>query len=172
MGGPALAELGRDIEEHAAGSESLRIESACVEDGLPGRARLARPISGRVVFGLELRAGEVLAVIACAADVGQDVAGAVVERDERRVMEVLATERVDPRSVAGPDPQASEQVRRCPRLEVRCDHGCREPFLRELLGPPVERRDHRVAASLDRGIRSQDRLELAADLPGEMRGLV
>ena len=43
-----------------------------------------------------------------------------------------------------------------------------EPALGEPLGPPVERRDDAVAAALEVGVRAQDRLELAPDLPREV----
>ena len=56
-------------------------------------------------------------------------------------------------------------------LRVRGDHRGREPPLGLVLGVPIERRDHGVAAGVDRRAVADDRVELAADLPRELRRL-
>ena len=78
------------------GVSALGVERRRVQDRLERRAGLPRAVAGRVVLGLELAAGQVVAGVAGAADVGQHVAGPVVERDERAVVEVLAAQRADP----------------------------------------------------------------------------
>jgi hypothetical protein len=74
---PVLAaiELGRDVEQEAARREPLGVERSGVQDGLPCRAGVSGAITGDVVLGFELAAGEVVAAIACAAGIRQDVAG-------------------------------------------------------------------------------------------------
>ena len=139
---PAAPELVGDVEEEAARRQALRVERAGVDDRLPGRARLADAVAGGVVLGLELAARHGVAVVAGAPDVRPDVAGPVVDRDERPVVEVLAAEGVDPGPIRGADLQARQERRgRLPR-EVRGDRAGGEPLLGELLGAPVERRDH------------------------------
>ena len=98
---PAAAEVGRDVEQEAARRQRPLVERRGVDDRLERRARLPER-RRRVVLRLELPALEVLAVVAAAADVGEDVAGPVVQRDERAVVEVLVPEVVDPAPVDRP----------------------------------------------------------------------
>src|SRR6185369_1852271 len=102
--------LGRDVEQEAAGGQAVGVEGARVNDRLERRAGLARAVAGGVVLRLELRALQLVLVVAGAAGVGEDVAGPVVERDERAVVEVLAPEGVDPGSILRADLQVPEQT--------------------------------------------------------------
>ena len=166
---PAGCELVGDVEEEAARGQPLRVEGARVDDRLPRRARLPDAVAGGVVLRLELAARDRVAVVAGAPDVGADVAGPVVDRDQRPVVEVLAAEGVDPGPVRRADLQVSQERRGGLPREVRGDRAGGQPLLGELLGAPVERRDHRVAAGLDRRVGAEDLLELASDLPREVR---
>jgi hypothetical protein len=60
---PARAERRRDVEEEAARGQPLGIEGARVEDRRT-RTGLARAVAGGVVFRLELRARELVLVVA------------------------------------------------------------------------------------------------------------
>src|SRR4029078_7820481 len=95
---PVLApvELGRDVEQEAARCEPLGIERAGVEDRLPSRARLAGAIARDVVLGFELRACDVVARVAGAAHVREDVPGSVVERYERSGVQILSAQVAEP----------------------------------------------------------------------------
>ena len=165
-------ELGRDVEQQAARRQLVAVERAGVQDRLPRRARLPGAIAGDVELGLELGAGEVVAVVAGAAGVGEDVAGRVVHRDQRAVVQVLPAQGTDPRQVARRDLEALEQGGALRARQVGRDGGGGQPLLGELLRLPVEGRDDRVAPGLDgvRALVAEDPVELRLDLPGELRG--
>src|SRR6185369_16733397 len=95
----AVVELRRDVEEEAARRELAGVERARVQDRLPGGSGLAFAVAGDVVLRLELAARETVLVVARAAGVGDHVTGPVVERDEGRVVEVLAPQVGDPAEV-------------------------------------------------------------------------
>ena len=103
-----LAELGGDVEQDGARRQALLVERRRVQDRLPGRARLPVAVRDHVELGVELRAREVVARVAGAADVGDDVAGPVVDGDERAVVDVLVAEPVDPALVGGADLESLE----------------------------------------------------------------
>ena len=107
---PVLApvELGRDVEQQAARCQPFGIERRCVQDRLERGTGLACAVTGRVVLRLELAAGQVVARVPGATDVGQHVAGPVVHRDECAVVEVLAAQRTDPRPIGPADLEVLE----------------------------------------------------------------
>ena len=92
------------------GRQRAGFEGGRVEDRLERRAGLAGAVAGDVVLGLELRAGQVVAVVAGAAGVGQHVAGPVVEGDERPVVQVLAAQGPDPAPGRAGDLERLEQA--------------------------------------------------------------
>ena len=154
------------------GRQPLVVEGARVHDRLEGGTGLAQPVARRVVLRGELAAGQIVPRVSRAADVGEDVAGPIVERDECAVVEILATEGVDPAPVARRDLELGEEAVRLSGRQVRDDRCRGHPALGELLRLPVERRDDGVAAGVRRLRVTEDAIELAADLPGELAGLV
>ena len=145
---PVLAaiELGRDVEQEAARRQGVVVEGRGVDDRLPGRSRLARAGARGVVLRVELPARHRIAVVRGAAGVGEHVAGLVVDRDERRVVEILAAQGVDPGAIALADLVRVEDVLRLGRLQVGRDRRGSEPAFGLGLDVPVERRDDLVAA--------------------------
>ena len=164
-------ELGRDVEQQTARREVPLLERCRVDDRLARRTRLPVPVASDVVLGFEALRGEVVAVVPGAADVGEHVAGPVVERHERGVVEVLAAQRPDPATFAARDLELLEQLVAGAALEVRGDDGGSDPTLCQLLCPPVERGDDSIAGRREIDVlRRRSACELALDLPREMAG--
>ena len=103
--------------------------------------------------------------------VGEDLARAVVDDAGGGVVDVVATEGLDPGPLAARDAAALEDLVRV--LGVRDDRRRVHPLLHDALHPVVERRDDPVAARVDLlalGLAAQDLAQLRADLPHELRG--
>ena len=144
------------------------VEADEVVDRLECGAGLAPAIREHVELGLELLvAGQ---VEAGAAGIGVDLACPVVDRGERPVVDAGADQVLDPVLVG--DPEGLDIRGRV--LRVRALGACLRPLLGEALHPPVERRDDRVAAGVDRGAvvgergGAEDLAELVADLEHEL----
>ena len=127
-----------DVVEPAGCSEAELLHAGEVREELERRARLAKRDPGVVIVALHLRRVDVVVV---APDVGEDLAGRWIHRDERRVVHVIAVERVD----------------------VVLDL-----FLGQLLHVPVERRVDVIAAAVG-GLLAENVDELLAHAEGEMR---
>ena len=91
----AAAEIRRDVHEHRRRGDRAVLEADDVVDRLERGTGLAPPVGEHVELGLEqFRLGR--RVVGRGADVGQDLAGPVVDRDERAVVDVLAAKVLDP----------------------------------------------------------------------------
>ena len=154
---PARAERLLLVEEQGARRQPLRIDPRGVEDRLPGRARLSPGPADVVDLRRELR--RLLAVVAGRADVGEDVAGAVVLHDHGAVVEVGAAETTDPAGVAT-QLELSELLVELHQGQVGQDSAPLDDPLADLLGPHVQRGVDLVAATTDRLPITQDRLQL------------
>ncbi len=133
----AAAEVGGAVHEHVAGREGPVVDADDVVERLERRARLAEALRDDVVLRLELGSGR-RRVVARRADVRDDLAGLVVERDERPVADVLVLEVAHPRLVV----VEAEPFRELGRPRVmRCKGRHADPLLGRLLEPQVERRD-------------------------------
>ena len=167
--GVAAPEVGHDVHEHRARGQGLVIDADGVVDGLDRRAGLA-PAGGQdVVLGLELLGA--LGRVAGAADVGEHLAGPVVQYRGRCVVDVPAAQVEDPALLAGRDLarfQDAPGVARLGRPGRDID-----PLLGGLLHVPVERRGDPIAAGIDFGavgrmVGTDDVDESLADLPHEL----
>ena len=149
--------FGRDVHEHRGGRQRAVVDADRVVDRLDRRPGLAPAVGHDVELGLELLVA--LRRVAGAADVGEDLAGPVVDDAGRGVVDVVPAQAQDPvpsrwsGSCALAGPPRVVGVRR-PRRRV-------DPLLGGLLHRPVERRGHLVAAgvhlrAVGRGVRAQD----------------
>ena len=151
------------------GRQPLRIERGCVQDRLPGRAWLAGAVAGDVVLGLELaaRRGRRACSRHCRHTRARRRSGNRGPRAPRCADPCRAASRA-----TRVRPPGSSSVRIAslggPAGSVRRDGRRGEPLLGEPLRPPVERRRDPIAAALQVGVRPEDLLQLAADLPREL----
>ena len=166
----AVAEVGHDVHEHRARRDLLARDAGAVDDRLERRARLPPAVGEDVEPRLE-PLGRLGRVRVGRPDVGDDVAGLVVLRDERAVAQLLVAQVLHPRLVADLDRLGG----RLGILRVRDDRRRLDPLLGDPLHPPVEGARDVEAALLDLAARllarAQLRGELLADLPHEVVGL-
>ena len=93
--GVAAAEIGADVHEHVARGHGPVVDADDVVERLEGRARLPEALADDVVLGLEL--GTALRrVVLGRPDVGDELAGLVVDRDQGAVADVLVLEVAHP----------------------------------------------------------------------------
>ena len=97
IGTKLLPEVRRDVHEHRGRGERLVVDADGVVDRLDRRTRLAPAVGKDVELGLELLVA--LGRVAGRADVGEDVAGPVVDDRARRVVDVVAAQGEDPAPV-------------------------------------------------------------------------
>ena len=157
----ATTEVGRDVHQHVAGGERAVVDADGVVERLERRTRLAEALGHDVVLRLELRVVR-RRVVVRRADVGHDLAGLVVHRDERPVADVLVLEVAHPGGVLVEAEPAREPLR---VAVVRGDGRRLDPLLGDLLETPVEGRGDAEAAFLER--RAGRRVG-SADLPREL----
>ncbi len=168
----AVAEVRRDVHEHRRSGQGLVIDADQVVDRLDRRTRLAPAVGQDVELGLELPVA--LRRVARAADVGEDLARAVVDDARGGVVDVVAAQAQDPAVVLPGDPLGPQD-----RARIPCVRGAGrgvDVLLGDLLQAHVDRRRHVVAADVHLvagigGVRAQDLGEVLADLPHEMRRL-
>ena len=163
----AVAEVGDDVHEHRPGGDLPARDARAVDDRLERRAGLPPAVGEDVEPRLE-PLGRLGRVGVGRADIGDDVAGLVVLRDERAVAQSRVAQVLHPRLVALVD----RLGRRLGVLRVRDDRRRLDPLLGDPLHPPVERARDVEAALLDlvAGLLAPTQLrgQLLADLPHEV----
>ncbi len=146
------------------------IEAGRVDDRLPCRTGLPVSATGYVELRIELRRGQVIAVVAGAAHVGEDVAAARIDRDERPVVQVLAGQRLYPGAVLLE--ALFRDVAFALALRLVGDHRAGiDVALCQALSVHVERGDDLVAATVGRGAIGKELVELRLHVPDEVRCL-
>jgi hypothetical protein len=166
------AEIGRGIHQHRARGHRLVVERGQVVERLERRPRLAETAADDVVLRLELLVA-LGRVVVRAADVGDQLTGLVVDGDEGAVVDVLATEILDPLGKGAGKPEGLVAGGRI--LVVRDESGGLDPLLGDLLDAGIEGRGDPQATGLeDRAGRDPDPADLVGQLgldrPDEMRG--
>ena len=168
-GRPAAAEVGRHVHQHRRRGECAVVDAGHVVDRLEGRPGLAPAGLQDVPFRVELLVG-VGVVVVGAADVGEDLAGPVVEGRQRAVVEVLAAQVGHPGGVRDADLLGvALRIRRAGQDRHRLD-----PLLGRLLHRVVEGGDDPVTARLERCaglglLAAEDAGQLVADAQDEVR---
>ena len=159
VGDEAPPEVGHDVHEHRRRGHRPVVDPDRVVDRLDRRSGLAPAVGQDVELGLERRVAG--AGVAGRADVGEDLAGPVVDHGRRAVVDVLALEVLEPAAVGLRDLQVLEVA--LGALEVGRPGRGVDPLLGRALHRHVERRRDVVAAGVDllarrrRSVRAEDR---------------
>ena len=153
VGRVAAPEVRADVHQHRAGGDGLVVDADRVVERLERRSGLAIAVADDVELRLEVLLAR-RGVVVRAADVGDQLAGLVVDRHERAVVEVLALEVGHPRlELLEPE----RLGRRRHVLLVRDDGRGADPLLGDLLEADVEGRGDPQPAEIERVARRRRR---------------